>query len=85
MSERPPLGGDSDSPCSNNSLNACLELDDAYLRVLVERDYRHAQRVREPGEAVGLVLIVECVQYLDYRHSMIRRGASLRVDVLASH
>lgn len=79
------MKGFSNPPCCNNGLDAGFELHDSYLRVLIERHHGHAQRVRQPGEAVGLVLVIERVQHLHWRHRMVRREGELRVEVLASH
>jgi hypothetical protein len=46
------MSGGSNPPCSNYCLNACLELYDSHLRVLVKRDHGDALRVRQSGEAV---------------------------------
>jgi hypothetical protein len=75
----------SNPPCSDYCLNTGLELDDSDLRVLVERDDGDTQRVGEPGEAVGLVLVVERVQHLDYKHDSVRCEGGERVGQLASH
>lgn len=75
----------SNPPCSDNCLNASLELDDSYLRVLVERDNGHADRVRQACETVGLVLVVECVQHLHCWHIQVRCEGLGILDELASH
>jgi hypothetical protein len=46
------MSGVSNPPCSDYCLNACLELYDSYLCVLVQRDHGDALRVRQSGEAI---------------------------------
>jgi hypothetical protein len=72
-------------PCGDYCLNARLELDDSDLRVLVERHDGHAKRVRQTGEAVGLVLVVERVKYLHCWHEAVRCEDSEGAGQLASH
>ena len=53
-------------PGSDDCLDARLELDDADLCRLVERNSRYIQGRGQTCEAVRLILVVERVQDFDY-------------------
>jgi hypothetical protein len=54
------------SPCSNDSLNACSQLDDANLSFIESDDlYRH--RPDQSRQAMRLVVVVEGIQNFDCR------------------
>lgn len=66
-------------------MNACLELNDANQCVLVKGHDGDADRVWQPSQAVGLVLVIERVKDLDCEVAMVRLKSSVILDMLASH
>jgi hypothetical protein len=66
-------------------LDAGLELDDANLRVFVERHDGDFEHVGQTSQAVGLVLVVERVENLDCKVAVVRQTSFVVLDILASH
>lgn len=72
-------------PSSNDGLDACLEVDDADLRVFVKRYDGNGEGVWQTGQAVRLVLIIKCVEHLDCNSILVRQELSVVLHMLASH
>lgn len=66
-------------------MDACLELNDANLRVLVKRHNRDTESVWQPSQTVGLVLVIERVEDLDCKIATIRLCSFDVLIMLASH
>jgi hypothetical protein len=66
-------------------LDACLELNDANLRVLVKRDDGNTESVWQPSQAIGLVLVIEGVKDLDCEVALVRLESFVVLNMLASH
>jgi hypothetical protein len=62
-------------PGRDYSLNTCPELDNSE-DCLVDVDCLDVYNIRPPRKTVGLVVIVECIQDLDYRQKVSYVGLS---------